>query len=376
MNKIRINKNSKGSVLVFSLIIMSMLLIITLGMATVAINERRSSISTVKSTTSFQNADTGSEYALDKFRKVTKMNLKLTDSAAVGGLGATCVGTEAHMSGTGYDVIFETGTGTGPMNCNDKISDIKYIKSTGINAGNIRAIEVSVPCSSPYGPDTGVVGLWHFQEKIATDNALDSNLTANNNPGTPFPAGVGVTLTTGICTARIFNGSNNYINVANNANSLNISDGTVEAWIKTAGAGASYRGIVVKQFAYGIFLQDNVLGVFDWSGGGWKSAGVALNDNNWHHVAFSFKSGVANGTTIYADGLPKSTTVMTISNQSQKISIGAGDNPATIQFFNGTIDEVKVLNTAKTDDYIKADFCNGCTRLTPMPATCGPPTCL
>ena len=40
-----------------------------------------------------------------------------------------------------------------------------------------------------------------------------------------------------------------------------------------------------------------------------------LADDAWHMVAFSFESGVANGTKIYIDGQEVLTTTITINRQ-------------------------------------------------------------
>ncbi|MDP1629485.1 MAG: LamG-like jellyroll fold domain-containing protein, partial [bacterium] len=157
---------------------------------------------------------------------------------------------------------------------------------------------------------------------------------------------VGTVATSGInYIARQFNGTSDYVNCTNNS-TLQITTGTVEAWIKTSGAGSSYRGIVVKQVAYGMFLNDNIFGIYDWGAGAWRSSGVNLADNNWHHVAFTFQSGVPNGTFLYIDGSRVATTTMTISNQTVGVALGQGTIPGPSQNFSGIIDEVRIYNRA------------------------------
>jgi hypothetical protein len=145
--------------------------------------------------------------------------------------------------------------------------------------------------------------------------------------------------------ARSFDGSVNYIE-AGNAASLQISTGTVSAWIKTPNAGAGYRGIIVKQYAYGLFMKDNVVGIYDWSTSSFLSTGVNLADGQWHHVAFSFQSGANSGTIVYIDGVAKLITKITVSSQSTELVVGAG-GPG-IQLFTGSIDEARVFNVIRT----------------------------
>ena len=150
-------------------------------------------------------------------------------------------------------------------------------------------------------------------------------------------------------TALNFDGVNDYVVGTNNA-SLNLSQGTIEAWIKTSNAGTGLRGIAVKPYQYGMALKDNNLVVAEW-GQGEKNTNVNLADNTWHHVAFAFNNMVANGSKLYIDGLPiLAFTYQVSTNSSQQILVGAGSK--TQNYFNGSIDQVRVWNTQKTDTEI------------------------
>jgi hypothetical protein len=149
-------------------------------------------------------------------------------------------------------------------------------------------------------------------------------------------------------------GANDYVAISNTS-SLQVSTGTLEAWIKTTNSGGDFRGIVVKRGAYGLFLQNGVLVTHDWGSGQTRSTGVNLADGQFHHVAITFQSGVAGGTVIYADGIPVLTTTMTVLNQVQALVIGAGD-PGSIQFFDGIIDEAKLYSRALSGGEIQATF--------------------
>ncbi|MFZ4707868.1 MAG: LamG-like jellyroll fold domain-containing protein, partial [Bacteroidales bacterium] len=160
--------------------------------------------------------------------------------------------------------------------------------------------------------------------------------------------------------ALAFDGVDDFINAGNNV-SVQISTGTIEAWIKTSDAGSGYRAIVVKQWAYGLFLVDNVLRVFEWfdgSGGVEYSTGINLADNRWHHVAFSFNSGVTNGSFIYIDGELKNTftysSAAQLGIQNVGLAIGQGSITTTEQNFKGSIDEVRVWNTAQNQSELQS----------------------
>ncbi|MDY0302746.1 MAG: hypothetical protein RBR98_03050 [Candidatus Moranbacteria bacterium] len=68
-NKIKIKLNKRGSVLVFTLFLLSISLILGLSLMASSVAGRRSSLSTSKSVHSFQVADSGLEYAFLKIRE-------------------------------------------------------------------------------------------------------------------------------------------------------------------------------------------------------------------------------------------------------------------------------------------------------------------
>ena len=153
--------------------------------------------------------------------------------------------------------------------------------------------------------------------------------------------------------ALSFDGSNDVVDLGNNT-AFQLTQGTIEAWIKTPNAGDSWRGIVVKQMAYGLFMCNNELIAYEWNGRGNISTGVYLNDNKWHHVAFSFNVGVSNATSIYIDGVKKCSVTFGMFHQGVGLGIGNGSTSTNIQFFNGLIDDVRIWNTARTESQIQS----------------------
>ena len=125
--------------------------------------------------------------------------------------------------------------------------------------------------------------------------------------------------------------------------SIQLSTGTISAWIKTSNAGSGYRGIIAKQNAYGIFTFNNSVTFYDWEGNAGKFTSVRADDNSWHLVTLTFQSGVSNGTTAYFDGAPILTARITVSNQTTNAQIGGGGgNPS--QTFSGLIDDARIYN--------------------------------
>lgn len=199
---------------------------------------------------------------------------------------------------------------------------------------------------------SGLVGIWSFDgadttSTVATDRSGSSN-TGTISGATVTPGKVGQALS--------FDGVDDSVN-AGNAASLQLTTGTISAWIKTTGAGSSYRAIMVKGNAYGLFLKDNVLMLYDWGASAERTTGMNLADGNWHYVTQVFQSGVASGTTVYVDGSLVLTTTMTVS--SQGVQLGIGDSVGSSQFFAGSIDEPRVYNRVLTASEIQSLYQSG-----------------
>jgi hypothetical protein len=137
------------------------------------------------------------------------------------------------------------------------------------------------------------------------------------------------------------NNSSSYVNIGNDA-SLQATQYSVSAWFKTSSPGSGYRGIVVKQQAFGIFLNSSVLGIYSWSNNTFYTTGLNLADNDWHHVCVTIDNGITNGTNIYVDGSLVSTITYGVNNQTVGLVVGSGDPITTLQSFAGNIDEVHV----------------------------------
>jgi hypothetical protein len=153
-----------------------------------------------------------------------------------------------------------------------------------------------------------------------------TGLTANGLVG-----GIGGTLVNGVGFGTtnngyfIFDGTNDHINFGNSS-ILQQSSGTISAWAKTSSPGASYRGIIAKQGAYGLFYTDSVLVAYDWTADTPRSTGINIADNNWKNVVLTYQSGVSNGTRIYLNGVSVLTTTITVLNQTANLFGGAEAN--------------------------------------------------
>lgn len=151
MNLFKKNPPIKGSVLVFSLIVLSFMLISALSVATVSVTEKRASFSTERSSRSFQVADSGVEIILQKIYKGGYATLNdLADSFTPTG-SVDCntngeIGTTLY-SGS-YNISFYDNDGVKLTNsiCGDALwrGKVVKIKSEGTSGNTTRAVEVGV----------------------------------------------------------------------------------------------------------------------------------------------------------------------------------------------------------------------------------------
>ncbi|MCX6765710.1 MAG: hypothetical protein NT136_01995 [Candidatus Moranbacteria bacterium] len=174
----KIKQKISGSILVFTLIVLFIILATAIGIASVTVIERKTAGTTGKSTAGFQVADSGAEVILQKIYK----DDSLTDlNSLAASLGTTCSNgtiSGSISSGKDYTVTFYDDADPAVIvPCGDPVSNVAKIKSVGTYAGTSRAIEVAVAAGGP--PPTGsgreMVGLVRFSQgspKINTDMVL------------------------------------------------------------------------------------------------------------------------------------------------------------------------------------------------------------
>ena len=150
----------KGSVLVFSLLVLSILLVTSLTILSSALLDRKASLSTSGSTRSFQVADSGVEVVLHQVYKVNPASLNTLAT----NLGATCdAGTiKFDVAGGEATILFyqdETTLFTDCASGNWRDQVVK-IKSEGTAGSNARAVEVAVAATGG-GVTGGCMAAWN-----------------------------------------------------------------------------------------------------------------------------------------------------------------------------------------------------------------------
>ena len=152
---------------------------------------------------------------------------------------------------------------------------------------------------------------------------------------------------------------------------------TVEAWIKTTANSNPSAGGVQKvivemglmstgtRFTFNL-LNNNAIRL-EVEGNGINGTN-AVNDGLWHHVAGVYDPLATTKVALYLDGVLEASGNLTVAvNTAATGNIQIGRRCDGIHYFNGTIDEVRVWNVARTASQIannrNVELCNSTPNL-------------
>ncbi len=142
-------KIARGSVLAYSLILLSILLIVSIGMMSSSIVDLKSLSSNDNSVNAFQIADSGSQAIVASIKKDNSGNIG--DLATRMGLSCSNGLVESSLLNGAYKVSFYGDASTAPLSCADTLSGVTSVKSVGSYRDSARAVSVAVAagCSQP-----------------------------------------------------------------------------------------------------------------------------------------------------------------------------------------------------------------------------------
>jgi hypothetical protein len=152
---------------------------------------------------------------------------------------------------------------------------------------------------------------------------------------------------------------------------------TVEAWIKTTANSNPSAGGVQKvivemglmstgtRFTFNL-LNNNAIRL-EVEGNGINGT-TAVNDGQWHHVAGVYDPLAITKVALYLDGVLEASGNLTVTvNTAATGNIQIGRRCDGLHYFNGTIDEVRVWNVARTASQIannrNVELCNSTANL-------------
>lgn len=204
----------------------------------------------------------------------------------------------------------------------------------------------------------GYKSVWHMGDNAwsaSSPQMLDS--TSSGITGT----NTGTTSATGVVGGgRTFSGSTQYITLNDTSNALNMtSDFTVSYWVYVSGI-ASTTGFVFKGRAAtsgwrvghnGAYHMFTKLGVVD------LASTTTVATNAWRHVAW-----VVSGSKpiLYVSGAQSwdsgNTQAITSTTFGGYMGLEVGSTGTLLNYFNGRLDEVRISNSARSADWVKAEY--------------------
>jgi hypothetical protein len=169
-------------------------------------------------------------------------------------------------------------------------------------------------------------------------------------------------------TALQFDGVDDYVDCGNDE-SLNLSEVSVSAWVKTEPTDRGFNTILTKGNAYdenyGMYVRNTTGKVrFEFSSGGsytsdetFIDSSTNILDMSWHHVVGTFDGSVLK---LYIDSLLETTGSITTKKPDADIikilTMGVRNDATPAFHFNGAIDEVAIYNRALSIEEIQGNM--------------------
>jgi hypothetical protein len=279
---------------------------------------------------------------------------------------STNLSTQAHLEGWDYN------NSKGHIWVKRNVAAVGNKEVVYIYYGNSEASGVFNPTTKANTYDSNYVGVWHLDE--TSDQHLDA--TSNNNDS------LSETLTAmGNAVGKIngadnFNGTTDYLSMGTSG--IITSDGTIEAWVKTANDAyqtvvsvgdwdsANYFTLAIGDGATGWLSNELITMLRTYSTpttyhrrtGYCTTTRTELIDDTFHHIA------VSAGTEykIYLDGESKSLCVyhendgeFTDVPNADFVGIGRMRLSET-RYFSGNIDEVRISNIVRPDEWLEYSY--------------------
>ncbi len=372
------NKNKKGSALVFSLIILSMMLTIAMSLSSAAVIQKKNASSTQFSVQAYQSADSAAQVALRTINDnltVTELNkrtLKFSFPECVNvGVSGDLKGFVKLVNGNAtIQASFFSAASPTPkqLSCDDLIDDVATIHTTAQYLDTVRAVELAVTKESL------PIAWWTFEETTGTSAA---DYSGNGYDGT-LTNGPAWTTAGKLNGAVSFDGVDDYVDATSTFNPVNRlgESFSIENWVYPTAAD-NYRGI------WGNYNEGTLSGIslqYDSAtlGGGWiASVGDgstwhranlgALTLNTWSHVAVVFQGdapGSKGHISGYVNGQLKSEVLFDKASFTPSVlhetAFYTGQARLSADsHFKGKLDEVKIFSHALVGREIFAEYQQG-----------------
>jgi PKD repeat protein len=252
----------------------------------------------------------------------------------------------AADSSAPYSVAWDTRTAA-----NGAHSLTATARDAAGNATTSSAVAVTVANGSA---PAGLVAAYGFEEGAG---ATTSDASGNGNAGSVS----GAAWTTGGKNGRAlsFDGVNDLVTVAPSA-SLDLTTGmTLEAWVKPDLASKSWQTVLIKEaagfFSYAVYATGDAARSNGWWGATsvFGPVGAPLAQGVWTHVAVTSDGTVMR---LYVNGSQVATAPVggPLTPSAGALRIG-GNTVWQNEFFDGTIDDVRIYDRARTAAEVQSD---------------------
>jgi uncharacterized delta-60 repeat protein len=201
---------------------------------------------------------------------------------------------------------------------------------------------------------SGLVSYWRLGETSGT-TAADAKSTNVGNYRNGVALGRPSALLNDPNPSAGFDGSNDYVAVADHP-SLDTGDSlTLEAWVKRSSISSSTKTVLSKgSGSWRLGFVRNALTLTKSGFGAVATARVSTTDTTGYHHVVAMKSGAT--VRLYIDGVDQTGTVTnrTIANTSTALNIGRYTSGS--EYFPGLIDEVAIYDVALSAAQVQQHF--------------------
>lgn len=218
------------------------------------------------------------------------------------------------------------------------------------------------------GLNPAPVGHWALDERRGlTANDISGN--ANNGTLTNGPIWTNGKVGQGLS----LDGADDLINAGSNSNIDDVfqSGATIEAWVNPGSCGEGNEGVLFEKNDWDFTIcaagskRLRFFANFDGATNGeWNSAANSIDFNKWQHIAIVYNSSSAsNEPLFYINGVLSTTTENInpagshVSDSTDTLYIGAFGGAA--QAYDGSIDDVRIYNYARSPAQIAWDYNRG-----------------
>lgn len=370
-------KSSRGSILAYSLILLGIVLVASIGMMSASVTNLKSVSSNDKSVSAFQIADSASQIAMRLLNDTSSGSLKnMVEPDTSCPSGNTAAMENGSFLGGSYRIVFLDSDGE-MLKCGDDVSDVVSVKSIGTYGDVARAVQLEV-ASRPR-----LLGWWKFNEGSGISTVNDASGGGNGTlGGSPLPTWTGSLPN----YALDFNGTGGEVSMADESNFDVKRTISISLWFRADSLppGALWAPLVSKMDSSGSIASRNYsvwlngLGFIRLSlanSSGMQSCTDTqdiINTGTWHYYVGIIDRN-AGRMKLYVDGLlvyPGLTTHHcagagvfpaeqdAVENNDQ---VKVGGKFGSYSVFDGKIDDVRIYDglLSKSDVSLLYDNGNG-----------------